>query len=402
MQQPYLDSLVEDDYPALAGVTRKLFEQIFVRYCPGTAIRQRWQLFRVLFFLKTNPTWQAMRVETRAKDKRTIRRSILRHTRILAERMQHDVDRVWASRRDLGQPPDYARRLFNDVTFLVDTFPIVITRSKRKQWRRATYSGKYKQFVLKAQMICSFTGIPLRVTGPHAGVRADIDIFRQHKPPIDANELGLGDKAYYGDDDVEPPFKKPKGGELTEEQEDYNVVHSWLRATVEHAIWQMKKFQILGGLYRGKVWRNSSNLSHCLTIVTRIIQLQTMQSPLRHHVDMDGADDGRGEAKVPAAPEVIDGMIIGRVIDIRGIDGHVRGPIMNDDDVDPGDDSINSGFSFNQFVVGDRVLAYWWGRWWRGRVKGTAARNRTLTIRFDWSNKTVSKYKPRCVYKLDP
>lgn len=73
--------------------------------------------------------------------------------RILAERVQYDVDQLWAARRELfGQPPDYASDLFGDVTFLVDTFPIVILRSKMAIWRRATYSGKYKDFVLKVQV----------------------------------------------------------------------------------------------------------------------------------------------------------------------------------------------------------------------------------------------------------
>lgn len=103
-------------------------------------------------------------------------------------------------------------------------------------------------------MLCNFAGVPLCVTGPHAGVRSDIDIFRGHKPGLDATELGLGDKgpthttqsthkhtrtrtqtythaltfahkAYYGDADVEPPFKKRPHTELNEEQEAYNTVH---------------------------------------------------------------------------------------------------------------------------------------------------------------------------------
>lgn len=94
-----------------------------------------------------------MRVETGARDKRTIRRQILTHMRILAQRVQYDVDQLWAARRHLfGQPPDYAADLFGDVTFLVDTFPIVILRSRQAEWRRATYSGKYKEFVLKCQV----------------------------------------------------------------------------------------------------------------------------------------------------------------------------------------------------------------------------------------------------------
>lgn len=108
--------------------------------------------------------------------------------------------------------------------------------------------------------------------------------------------------------------------------------------------------------------------------------------------------------------------IIGRVIDIRAIDGNIRGPQVNADDTDPGDDGIDSGFRFADFrvgnsvrlsvcthvdiVSGDRVLGYWWARWWRGKIHGVAARTRTLSIRFDWSNRVVSKYKPQCVHKL--
>lgn len=52
-------------------------------------------------------------------------------------------------------------------------------------------------------------------------------------------------------------------------------------------------------------------------------------------------------------------------------------------------------------LAGDHVLAYWWGRWWRGKVHRVALRDSSLTIRFEWSNKDVSGYKPRCVHKLE-
>lgn len=113
-------------------------------------------MFRVFFVLKTNPTWQQMKVETQARDRRAIRRQIVNHTRILADRVRHDVEALWSARRELfGQPPNYAVRIFGDVTFLVDTFPIVVLRSKQRAWRRGTFSGKYKEHVLKAQVCVS-------------------------------------------------------------------------------------------------------------------------------------------------------------------------------------------------------------------------------------------------------
>lgn len=165
MQQAYLDDLRDDDWPALVGVDKARFQQIYQRYCRESAINKpyalvaaflidwfSWKLFRVLFVLKTNPTWQQMRVETNSTDRRTIRRQIMRHTRILADRMAWDVERMWAARREFAQAPDYARRVFGDVTFLVDTFPVIVQRASQSDWRRGTYSGKYKQFVLKCQV----------------------------------------------------------------------------------------------------------------------------------------------------------------------------------------------------------------------------------------------------------
>lgn len=115
------------------------------------------------------------------------------------------------------------------------------------------------------------------VTGPHAGVRSDIEIFRGAKPPLDHNELGLGDKAYYGDDDVEPPFKKPKGGELTAYQENYNIVHR-LAFNVVVSFTKCKQLVESDGgtcnLANEKVcdsWRSDSRLFSVISVVVVVV-----------------------------------------------------------------------------------------------------------------------------------
>lgn len=45
-------------------------------------------------------------------------------------------------------------------------------------------------------------------------------------------------------------------------------------------------------------------------------------------------------------------MIIGRVIDIRPVDGNIRGPQVNEADTEPGDEGIDSGFTFADFAIG--------------------------------------------------
>lgn len=72
---------------------------------------------------------------------------------MLANRMLQDAESLWAVRDQLfGQAPDYARAIFGNITFLVDTFPIVIQRSSLALWREFTYQGKYKEFIFKCQV----------------------------------------------------------------------------------------------------------------------------------------------------------------------------------------------------------------------------------------------------------
>lgn len=161
---------------------------------------------------------------------------------------------------------------------------------------------------------------------------------------------------------------------------------------------------ICAGVFRGKVWKDSTGLQDCLTIITRVVQLQTLLSPLRKHFELVDEEDNEAidekAAQLRAAQEVIHGMRIGRPIDIRAVGGDIRGPIANADDTEPSDEDIDTGHEFKDFAKGDRVIAFWWGLFWRGKVHALSRRNETLTIRFEWSNKTISGYKPRCVHKL--
>jgi hypothetical protein len=103
--------------------------------------------------LKTNPTWQEFRVETRAANKSVPFKTVWKWAAVLSRRMQADAESLWAIRQELfGQAPEYAKTLFGNITFLVDTFPIVIQRASDALWRLATYQGKYKEFIMKVQV----------------------------------------------------------------------------------------------------------------------------------------------------------------------------------------------------------------------------------------------------------
>ena len=63
----------------------------------------------------------------------------------------------------------------------------------------------------------------------------------------------LGDKAYLGED-IKTPRKKPKGGELTDEEKEQNRELSAKRIRVEHSVRRVKGFKIMRQDYRLGNW----------------------------------------------------------------------------------------------------------------------------------------------------
>jgi hypothetical protein len=94
---------------------------------------------------------------------------------------------------------------------------------------------------LQVQAVCDHRGNIMWFSGPHIGVTHDVELFRQVTPPLQDGERLLGDKAYVGEpEDLIVPYKKRKGV-LSERRENFNVVHSWYRATIEHCFAYVKR-----------------------------------------------------------------------------------------------------------------------------------------------------------------
>ena len=94
-----------------------------------------------------------------------------------------------------------------------------------------------------------------------AGSVHDITIRRNGNPlPPDADKYG--DLGYQGwqkeSSNVHLPHKKPKKGQLTDQQRQENKDHSKIRIAVEHQFARLKKFRILGETYRN--FRKKHNL----------------------------------------------------------------------------------------------------------------------------------------------
>jgi DDE superfamily endonuclease len=125
------------------------------------------------------------------------------------------------------------------------------------------WSGKHHHHGGNIQVVSAPDGWPLWTSDVRPGrehdttaARADPVLLQRIKDWTDDGGLGLADLGYQGEARLfRLPAKKPKGGELTEDQQAYNAVHSALRCLGERANSLLKgTFRILNRI-RGCPWR---------------------------------------------------------------------------------------------------------------------------------------------------
>lgn len=135
---------------------------------------------------------------------------------------------------------------------IVDSFETPIPRPSVNDRQKRVYSGKKKRHTLKTQIYTDQKGKILDVDSGHRGPKADVRIWNETELPKEIKEKPkIGDKAYQGA--AKPtltPKKKPKGGELTQEEKESNKQLSQERIYVEHSIRKIKGFRVVRDEYR--------------------------------------------------------------------------------------------------------------------------------------------------------
>jgi DDE superfamily endonuclease/Helix-turn-helix of DDE superfamily endonuclease len=115
------------------------------------------------------------------------------------------------------------------------------------------YSGKKKRHTLKSEYIVTRNGRIASVSSSQPGSRHDLAI-RRAGPKLPRGARAYGDSAYQGYDKehkaIDYPYKKPRGGQLTDEEKEYNKGLSRFRVRVEHKIGQVKRFRIVSDSFR--------------------------------------------------------------------------------------------------------------------------------------------------------
>lgn len=118
------------------------------------------------------------------------------------------------------------------------------------------YSGKKKQHTLKCQVLADRESGEIICLNFGAGRQHDFSLFKvsgiQMHPDIESlQDSGYqGIQSYHAQSHI--PFKKPKGGELTALEREYNQALSRERIGIEHINRRLKIFKILAGRYRNR------------------------------------------------------------------------------------------------------------------------------------------------------
>lgn len=144
---------------------------------------------------------------------------------------------------------------------LVDATEQKIPRPEKKRTRKEYHSGKKSAFTLKTQIMTDPRGAILHVADPTPGRRHDYAYFKETPIPRwlarHSEITAIGDRGYQGvntdypDATMRIPIKRSrKKRTLTRSETIRNTKLSKRRIVIEHTIAHLKKFRLLGDVYR--------------------------------------------------------------------------------------------------------------------------------------------------------
>jgi len=143
---------------------------------------------------------------------------------------------------------------------IVDATESPAQRPKDKDERRDYYSGKTKRHTMKHEIVATFNRRIIRVSNMYPGKVHDkmiIDTEGTIKEIPETLNI-IGDLGYNGIQKEQPlrkiiiPPKKPRGSSLSLIQKLIRKLISRKRISIEHTIGDLKKFNIIKQIFRGR------------------------------------------------------------------------------------------------------------------------------------------------------
>lgn len=172
----------------------------------------------------------------------------------------------------LGRELVLPKRQMSDLSDLLEQFPDVkelfvdgterkTQRPKNSRNQKRKYSGKKKCHSRKNIIISNKDKEILYLSPTRNGRKHDFNIAKKEEVPkeippdiptfLDTGFQGIKDLVE-NPDKIFMPKKKPRNGQLTQDEKEINAIISSLRIKVEHAIGGIKRFNCLSQIFRNK------------------------------------------------------------------------------------------------------------------------------------------------------
>jgi DDE superfamily endonuclease/Helix-turn-helix of DDE superfamily endonuclease len=213
------------------------------------------QVLLTLIYLRHNPTFQMLGIQFE-----------------ISESAAHYIFHYWQSILEKALPPslleqvkkypseeEWIKEIIASLELVVDSWESNRERPKDYQEQKSCYSGKKKNHTYKNQAIILPQGKDIvDVVLEELGTKSDISIWRKKRHQFSETQKFRGDKAYIGEKQIKYPHKKPKNGELTEQQKAENKESAKTRIYVEHLIRVIKIFRVGQERFRLRTRKYSS------------------------------------------------------------------------------------------------------------------------------------------------
>jgi hypothetical protein len=176
---------------------------------------------------------------------------------------------------------------FPAVCLIVDATEQRIERPQGEGAQKPYYSGKKKAHTLKTQLAVDPRGRVEAVSGSvPGGANHDLTLLRGSGvlERLGQGEGAMMDKGYAGAGKHYPgvplvmPHKKPRGGELTDEQRAHNREVARHRIVVEHTIAQLNRFTVLRQVFRGQKRERHGEV---VRVVGKLVNRRLAVKPLK-------------------------------------------------------------------------------------------------------------------------
>jgi hypothetical protein len=178
--------------------------------------------------------------------------------------------------------PEEVEKYFPGFLAFTDCTEQQIPRPVNRERKKIFYSGKKKRHTVKNQLMVNNRGYIIHKLGYKKGRKHDYDIYKSNHSVIPKQVVNVVDLGYLGIEKDFPdqlsalPYKKKRNRFLSDDEKEYNKIHSKKRIVVEHTISRLKKYRIMSDIFRNKL-RKYNRISD---IVTGLINYRIMK---QHH-----------------------------------------------------------------------------------------------------------------------